>query len=366
MEVGASLRRTVLVLGASIRGAEAAAAAAVAERLRAHPAAGVDVVCIDFFEGCVPAAAVVGRFAYRTPGGVRIPVHGTFGELVRHRVDDPLAALLLDGGLERADEVLTAASPAAVVSTNDVAGGVAAEVARGRFPTFTVLVDPDPRDRWLHPGADGYFVACPEARDRLVVAGVPLGRVAVTGVPVDARIGPDVSVRGGGGGGGRFAVAVFPTGSDADVKHLVRDIGSLGVRVLVPLAGSSRLRHLLSPLAGSRSNVELLEGDDAFSDALRGADLAVCEAGSSAVPAALAAATPLVLRSPVPAELSTADFLVDWGAALLGRDDADVAGKVRFLSSHPDRLAEIAARSAALGRPAAAQAVCERVLAALP
>jgi UDP-N-acetylglucosamine:LPS N-acetylglucosamine transferase len=50
---------------------------------------------------------------------------------------------------------------------------------------------------------------------------------------------------------------------------------------------------------------------------------------------------------------------------MLSRDEDDVVEKVRFLSTHPERLQQMALNSSTLGKPAAAQAVCERVLAAL-
>ena len=50
---------------------------------------------------------------------------------------------------------------------------------------------------------------------------------------------------------------------------------------------------------------------------------------------------------------------------MLSRDEDDVVEKVRFLSTHPERLQQMAENSSLLGKPEAAQTICERVLAAV-
>lgn len=44
---------------------------------------------------------------------------------------------------------------------------------------------------------------------------------------------------------------------------------------------------------------------------------------------------------------------------------AAVVEKVRFLATHPERLDQMSGNAGTLGKPAAGQAVCERVLAAV-
>ena len=92
----------------------------------------------------------------------------------------------------------------------------------------------------------------------------------------------------------------------------------------------------------------------------------VGKAGGLTVSEALAMGLPLIIFNPVPGqELFNVDFLVNYGAGLQARDEGDVVEKVRFLSTHPDRLQQMAANAGQLGKPAAAASVCERVLAAI-
>ena len=99
---------------------------------------------------------------------------------------------------------------------------------------------------------------------------------------------------------------------------------------------------------------------------MRAADVLVGKAGGLTVSEALAMGLPLIIFNPVPGqELFNVDFLVNYGAGLQARDEADVVEKVRFLSTHPDRLEQMASNAGQLGKPAAAATVCERVLAAV-
>ena len=72
---------------------------------------------------------------------------------------------------------------------------------------------------------------------------------------------------------------------------------------------------------------------------MRAADVLVGKAGGLTVSEALAVGLPLIIYNPVPGqELYNVDFLVNYGAGLLARDEDDVVEKVRFLSTHPERL----------------------------
>jgi processive 1,2-diacylglycerol beta-glucosyltransferase len=78
----------------------------------------------------------------------------------------------------------------------------------------------------------------------------------------------------------------------------------------------------------------------------------------------LSVGLPLIIFNPVPGqELYNVDFLVNYGAGLLARDEEDVVDKVRFLSTHPERLQQMATDARMLGKPEAAQTICECVLA---
>ena len=100
---------------------------------------------------------------------------------------------------------------------------------------------------------------------------------------------------------------------------------------------------------------------------MRAADVLVGRAGGATTARAVSIGLPQIIYNPVPGqERRNVDFLVNCGAALFARDADDVEEKVRFVSTHPDRLRQLAENAAALGGVDAVQVVCERTLATTP
>lgn len=313
---------------------------------------GTGVSRIALLVAAVPQAAAM-RLPGVTPGGARASVFGDFSALAARLEGDPLAGALAAGGLDRASDALAGAG--AVLAFGDLAAGMSAEASAGRWTTVAVLPYFDPTACWLHPGVGWWYVPCAEARDALVVRGVSFDRVAVTGVPA-----VDVAVKSGG----RFTVGMLPEPFSSEEKHLVRGLASIGVTVLVAVGDDARLAADLGDAASG--GARLVTGPGAADEVLGASTVLVCGAGSPHVFAALAAGRPLVVRAPDDDRaLRDGDFLVNLGAALPARDDEDAVSRVRFLASHPDRLAEMGEDSRALGRPGAVKTVCERFLAAI-
>ncbi|TLM78793.1 MAG: hypothetical protein FDZ70_03890 [Actinobacteria bacterium] len=329
------------------------AAARLAEAYLAQHA-GVPVARTSLLLAAVPQAAAM-RLTGVTPGGARAAVAGDFAALAGRLKDDPLVATLAAGGIERAADELAGAGTSAVLACGDLAAGIAAEASAGRWLTAALLPHFDPVTCWLHPGVALWFVPCAEARDELVVRGVPFDRVAVTGVPSAAPAPPARE---------RFAVGVLPERVTPGGRALVRGLASLGVPVLIATGDDARLASDLG--AAATGAVRAVPGPDAQAEVLASASVAVCSADSPHVFAALAAGVPLVVHeAPDERALRDGDFLVDVGAALPARDEDDAVARVRFLATHPDRLSEMAEDSRALGRPDATKALCERFLAGI-
>ena len=70
-----------------------------------------------------------------------------------------------------------------------------------------------------------------------------------------------------------------------------------------------------------------------------------------------------IVNAPIPGqEEHNANYLLEHGAALKAFDLPTLEFRVRSLLAHPEKLAEMAARARALGRPHAARQVLETVL----
>ena len=155
-------------------------------------------------------------------------------------------------------------------------------------------------------------------------------------------------------------------GAPGDVRDIASQLAAAGIQVAAVTGHNSRLKRRLETLAKKTELVRVFGYRDDMHKMMRAADVLVGKAGGLTVSEALAVGLPLIIYNPVPGqELFNVDFLVNYGAGMLARDENDVAEKVRFLSGHPERLAQMVTNAGTLGRPTAAQTICERVLSAV-
>lgn len=359
--------RTVLVLHSTYGGPSRAVAEALVGAFRHRE--GVRVESVDFLERCMPAMNVLARFAYhQTPAFFR----GVTGRIADSRPDDDQGVLFEDlqaRGVRSLDELLASVDPVAVVSTCPMGAAAAAEVSAGQRPLSALVVtDHSARFLWLHPDMGLYFVPSRDVRDELVVKGVSYDRIVMTGVPVVERTVPEGGrsvCRSQLGLQDRFTVAVAGQGAISEEGDAIALLVRSGLQVVALVAENSRAEDRARRSAASfPGQVVFVDELHRYGAAMCAADVVVCAAGSPRVPEALVRGLPLVVYGPVPGrECDNVDFLVNMGAALLARDEADIAERCRFLATHPDRLDQLAAASSGLGRPGAADAIVDRVLA---
>jgi processive 1,2-diacylglycerol beta-glucosyltransferase len=194
--------------------------------------------------------------------------------------------------------------------------------------------------------------------------------VVVSGIPVAEKFAEQfdrATLRRELGLADRFtALLTAAAGLPGDVRDIAAQLAGWGIQVAAVTGNNSRLKRRMDTLAKKAELVRVYGYTSDMHKMMRGADVLVGKAGGLTVSEALAVGLPLIIYNPVPGqELYNVDFLVNYGAGMLSRDEDDVVEKVRFLSTHPERLQQMALNAGTLGKPAAAQAVCERVLAAL-
>jgi processive 1,2-diacylglycerol beta-glucosyltransferase len=363
-------RKSILIFSASFGGPHGIAADALAAYLREkHPRA-AEVHVIDFLERCMPSVNVLARFGYQQSLQFFPFGRGSLPELAALQPDNPVIQELSAGGLERARGLLAEMKPDAVISVLPTAAAVVSETGSGCVRvSASVLTDFSARGAWLHPDTDVHFVATRDAADELVLEGVAWNRVSVSGLPtITAPVSSPRSVRRKALGiADRFTVALLaPAGSGSELADLAASIAGSGIQVAVSLAESPRLARRLAAATKASALVRSFGKEPGWSAVCEAADLVISRAGGATAPLAISLGLPLILYNPVPGqERPNVDFLVNCGAGLLARDEADVVEKARFLSTHPARLEQMAADSRALSHADAAAIVCERVLAAL-
>jgi UDP-N-acetylglucosamine--N-acetylmuramyl-(pentapeptide) pyrophosphoryl-undecaprenol N-acetylglucosamine transferase len=168
--------------------------------------------------------------------------------------------------------------------------------------------------------------------------------------------------------GGSQAVRRFDAAIDAALPLLVADVSVLHIAGETGYAAALKRRESLPPEHRERYRPHAFLRDE-MAAALASADLVVGRAGSSTLAEATALGLPMVVV-PYPHaaghQRANARQLADAGAALLIADESfdgeALVEAVRLLDDAP-RIEEMRAASRRLGRPGAADAVAELVLA---
>ncbi len=249
------------------------------------------------------------------------------------------------------------------------------EIARDRAiaPVYVQVTDFDLHPMWVSPGMAGYFAANAEVAARLTACGPVVTAARVTGIPVmpdfDPALGPSrdaarhelapgaqapvVLLMGGGSGIGGLA-AQAETLLDLDQAPTVIALAGRSAAALAELQGlAARKPGRLIPTGFT----------DRVPDLMRAADLVVTKPGGLSTSECLALGLPMILSSPIPGqEERNADYLLEEGAALKAIDDLGLRLRGAALLGDPARLASMAARSRAIGRPYAARDVLDQVL----
>ncbi len=364
-------KKRILVFSASFGGPQSDVAEALCDYLRSSHSTGVLVREVDFLEQLMPSVSVLAKFAYQRPDQFFPRLKGDLAVAMAQHADNPIVQELGSGGYERVVALLEEWRPDAVVSVVPVGAAVASEAASALgFLSCAVITDFSLHDAWLHPETDAYFVASRDVSDALVVAGVEWGRVTVSGVPVSgdgvAGVGRSAH-RKALGLADRFTCALdVPSGSATELLGIATRAASSGIQVAVAPGATARIARSIADVSKSSELIRPVGADVSALGLISAADVVVSRAGSSAVYAALSLKVPLIIYTPVPGqERFNADYLVNCGAALLARDEEDACEKLRYLSTHPERLSEMAGHAGALGRRDATRTVCERVLASV-
>jgi UDP-N-acetylglucosamine:LPS N-acetylglucosamine transferase len=319
------------------------------------------VLQVDLLGRCAPKAAQLASMAWRGGEAFFPDAVGSLSELVSASGGDPLVRELVSGGIAAAEATLKALEPDVVVATHPAAGGIAAEVAeRCGCEVFVVLPDLMPDRFWLHPGVALWFVAGTDARDELARRRVDWSRIAVSGVPQESpRSRQDARA------------ALVPRGSEDRFTVLLAGIPgpesaaeslrALGLQVILEADGT----RASAGAPGRGAAVVRPPAEAPRADLLAAADVVLATRCGSLAWEATATGTPLVVVGESGRmEQASIDLLVDAGAALQARDIQDAVRRVAYLAGHAGRLSALATASAGLGRPHAAKAVAERVLAA--
>jgi processive 1,2-diacylglycerol beta-glucosyltransferase len=140
--------------------------------------------------------------------------------------------------------------------------------------------------------------------------------------------------------------------------------GDSGLQVIAVAGRNAETHQKLQALAARHpGRVVAIGFTNEMHKLMAAADLVVTKPGGLTVSECVALGKPMLLISPIPGqEEHNAGFLMEEGAAWLAYDTIGLDYKVARLMADPAKLADMARRSRALGKPRAASAVLRHVL----
>jgi len=274
-------------------------------------------------------------------------------------------------------------APDLVISVHPLLNHVPLQLLRkggSRAPFVTVVTDwASVSLAWFCPHVDLCIVPSEVAAQRARAAGLPPERVRVIGMPVSARFRPVEEVEkrqlrrrlgldpeqptallvGGG-------VGVGPLEEIASALTAALAMEGRGQLVIICGHNEGLRRRLAKQRWGIPTTVCGFVTN--MPDWMGAADLIITKAGPSTIAEAFVVGLPILLYGFIPGqEEGNVDLVVMYGAGTYVEEPAEIARLVaEWLRPGSSALAEMAARSRALGRPAAAERVVEEALKLLP
>jgi len=270
---------------------------------------------------------------------------------------------------------LAATNPDVVVHVHPTPAGAMSWLrARGEtnVPHGIVLTDFAAHPQWIYAGLDRYFVPLEEIRSGLARQGVPLDRIVVSGIPIDAGFGmpadraalrtelglpaatPLVLVAGG------------MRGSLGEIAAVCDVLGRLAVPfgAVVVCGDHARLRDELGGRYARDRRFRVLGRVTEMHRVMGAVELVVTKAGAVTCAEALALDLPLVLHGSLPGqERANEACLERAGAGVRAADRAALAAHLEELLRDPARRVRIATAARRLRRPDAGRTVAKELLA---
>jgi processive 1,2-diacylglycerol beta-glucosyltransferase len=259
-----------------------------------------------------------------------------------------------------------------IVNTHFLPAEIVAAMRRKRklkTPQMTVTTDFETHRLWVNQPCDHYTTATDEGAAYLRHWGVPEEDVSVAGIPIHpvfAKPKDRDECRSRQGIEGKRPVILQLAGGFGvgPVEQIFQSIVSMKTPVeLVVVTGKNAAakKKLEATAAPRQHRVKVLGFTDQMDELMCAADIVVSKPGGLTTSEILARGAALLILNPIPGQESrNSDFLLENGAAVKASGTATLAYKLNMLLQNPERLAQIKANAARLGRPRAAYDIAQR------
>jgi processive 1,2-diacylglycerol beta-glucosyltransferase len=360
----------LLVVSASAGAGHVTAARALEKTLAArHPQ--IEVRHIDILDLTSEAFRKVYAQGYLTMANRLPALWGYFYEQMDHpeigRKKAKLVALFDRLNYRRFFELVDEFRPDRIAATHFLP---AALQGASTPPLSLAVTDFDVHAYWVSDRVARYFVASDEVAFRLHARGVARERIEVTGIPIDPAFGRAVDaarVRGELGlSEHTFTVLVTSGGHGRkDVSHTVQAVAATGAPLqIVAVCGRNERAHESVRRLAVPDGVRVIPLGFVHNmhELMAVTDVAVTKSGGLTVSECLARALPMIVFSPIPGqEERNCDYLLEQGAALKAVDLDALRFKLQRVRAERALLQAMRERARAIARPAAAEAVADRL-----
>lgn len=223
-------------------------------------------------------------------------------------------------------------------------------------PVITVITDYTVHSHWVHPGVDGYIVACTEVKESLESWEIQAQRIHVTGIPVSPKFEREMD---------RVQIST-KLGLQTDLPTFLVMGGSYGVlksakRICKKLADSlvpvqaiivcgkneKLFRSLEEVIAQGRNPMIRFKFVDNVEELMSVSDLIITKAGGLTVSEALTKHLPLVIYKPIPGqEEENAHFVQRIGAGCVAGNEEELEQLLNRFLKHPEDIEEMRRKAA--------------------
>ncbi len=241
-------------------------------------------------------------------------------------------------GMRRIGKLIAHERPDVVVCTQAFPCGLVAEYKRRHHRPLTligVLTDFVPHAFWIYDEVDYYMAGCEEAREKLRSDGVPLDKIFVPGIPIDAAFSQrkpvkEVLERFGLSGG--FPIVMIMGGGHGlgPIQDVLEELDKSPVKLqIVLVCGINKGLFRWARRRTFRHKLAVFEYVDRIDELMSVAAVLVTKPGGITTAEALAMTLPMVIMSPIPGqEMRNTQLLVKYEAAVRAERPQEVFAAV--------------------------------------
>ncbi len=331
-----------------------------------------NVIVRDLFAESHPVITDITRYLYLKSYTIGKELYRLFYYGVEKIYDKKIAAWYANFGRKRLKAILKLEKPDVVINTFPIIAVPELKKQTGMaIPVYNVLTDFCLHKIWIHHHVDRYFVATDAVKKVMAEIGVPLGRIAVTGIPIrpsfEASMISDALYAKYGLSSDKKTLLIVAGahGVLGNVKELCELFSTVPQLQIAVVCGKNKLlQEELQALSKEKPDLLKVFGYvEKLDELFRIASCLITKPGGITLSEVAALQVPVVLYKPVPGqEHENALYFERNGAAVVIREEEDIFLKTKELLQDEGKLRHMKDALRRIYRPYSAFRIVDAVL----